>query len=1219
MNFEELLSFTDEHVYNKTGKRLKDIEILIIRGSWQGQNYEEIAETHGYTDKYLRQDVGPKLWKLLSEAFGEKVSKTNFRSALERHYRSDALSAKQSRPSLSPGSQQSAPHPSSVDRVPQEGSLEVSEVASSENQGINLHRDWGEAVDLPFFYGRHEEITTLSQWAVADRCRTVLLLGMGGIGKTSLSTKLAQQIQNEFEYVIWRSLRNAPPIKDLLTELVNFLSAQQEVLLPEALEPQISRVLHYLRQQRCLIVLDNVESILQGGVHAGGYIPGCEGYGYLFDQIGRIQHQSCLLLTSREKPKEIALLEGDLSAVRALHLKGLSSLEGQEFLKSKGCRNATEQELQEISEHYDGNPLALKIVASAVQELADGDMSEVLPTLRRGRFQFDDINDILKRQWERLSTVERQVMYWLAVNREPVSLSELQADVVSDSVSQQLLSTVQSLGRRSLIERGGKYWTLQPVVMEYVTNQLLKLLLDEIKTGQMSLMNVLPLIKVNVDDFIREAQNRMILEPLTKELQKYFKTSTLLQERLDMLLQSIQQEHDLKLGYAVGNLLNLYRSLNLNISGYDFSNLVIRQAFLQDIELHNVNFSQSEFINSSFTQTFGGILTIQFSPDGQMLATGSTNCEIQLWQVSDLQCLFTLQGHTNWVRHIAFDPMGATLASASDDGTVRVWDLSTRTCQCVLSEHHGNVYSVTFSPDGQVIASTSEDGSIRLWSVVDKTCLCVLEGHSALVVAACFAPCGTFLASGSFDKTIRIWDVQTGKCLRILTEHTSSVTRLNFSPDGQWLASPSCDRTTRIWRVANWQCVTLLEGHTEWIWGATWSPDNCLIATYGADCTTRIWDIRTGNCLYVLSGHKTQVWQAVFSPDGATISTCSEDQTIFLWDVQSGRRLITIMGYSNWVRPVVFSSGEKLFATGHKDRKLRVWASDTFELLQELTAHKTGVASLAFHPNGELLASGGMDAVVKIWDWQRGTCIAEFRSHSNEVWGLSFSPDGKILASSSFDQTIKLWCLENKRCLATLTGHQDRIPAIAFHPKGEILASGSDDATIKLWDLSSQSCYATLEGHSARVGAVAFSADGTKMVSASLDQTLKVWNLQSQTCLQTLQGHKNWIFSTVFFPNDQTVASAGSDQCIKIWDVQTGQCLKTLTGHRNWVWTVAVSPDDQMLVSASEDETIRIWDPQTGNCLKVLKPKRPYEEMRIADAIGLTQAQESMLRELGAL
>ncbi len=164
--------------------------------------------------------------------------------------------------------------------------------------------EWGEAIDISIFYGRETELATLQQYAVREQCRLILVLGIGGIGKTALATKLAQTIESEFECIIWRSLRNAPPLALLLADLVPFLSEQQDS------QADLGRLIHWLRSRRCLVILDNIETILQAGSRAGQYRSGYEDYGELFEEIGEVRHQSCILLTSREKLAEVAMLEG---------------------------------------------------------------------------------------------------------------------------------------------------------------------------------------------------------------------------------------------------------------------------------------------------------------------------------------------------------------------------------------------------------------------------------------------------------------------------------------------------------------------------------------------------------------------------------------------------------------------------------------------------------------------------------------------------------------------------------------------------------------------------------------------------------------------------------------------------------------------------------------------------------------------------------------------
>jgi hypothetical protein len=153
-------------------------------------------------------------------------------------------------------------------------------------------QDWGEAPDVPYFVGRTKELNQLKQWMIQERCRLVALLGMGGIGKTALSVKLVQQIQGEFEYIIWRSLRNAPPFPEIVTDTIKFLSNQQETDLPETANGKLSRLIHYLCSSRCLLIFDNADTIFRSGECAGNYREGYEQYGELFRQIGESPHQS---------------------------------------------------------------------------------------------------------------------------------------------------------------------------------------------------------------------------------------------------------------------------------------------------------------------------------------------------------------------------------------------------------------------------------------------------------------------------------------------------------------------------------------------------------------------------------------------------------------------------------------------------------------------------------------------------------------------------------------------------------------------------------------------------------------------------------------------------------------------------------------------------------------------------------------------------------------
>jgi hypothetical protein len=324
-------------------------------------------------------------------------------------------------------------------------------------------QDWGEAIDVSIFHGRTQELAQAKEWIIQERCRLVVLLGLAGVGKTALSVKLAEQIQEKFEYVIWRSLSLAPPLEVFLNKLIQILSKDIEIRSPETLESLITQLIDCLRTSRCLIVLDSVDSILGSETVVNNrfdtyddvlptinYRQGFEGYGELIRRLGGSQHQSCLVLTSREKPQEIAAFEGERLPVRSLKLVGLSQAQSREILNAKGFATSKEETCKVLIDCYAGNPLFLKLVATTIQELFDGSIDEFL---EQDTIVFGDIREILDQQFNRLSALEKQILYWLTLNQNFVSLQKMQKDMIPRVSQRLMLEAIELLQRRCLIEK----------------------------------------------------------------------------------------------------------------------------------------------------------------------------------------------------------------------------------------------------------------------------------------------------------------------------------------------------------------------------------------------------------------------------------------------------------------------------------------------------------------------------------------------------------------------------------------------------------------------------------------------------------------------------------------------------------------------------------------------------------------------------------------------
>jgi WD40 repeat protein len=1099
-----------------------------------------------------------------------------------------------------------------------------------------LDSDWGEAPDVSVFYGRVAELTKLATWVNKDRCKLVFLLGMGGIGKTALATKLAQQLQPYFATVVWRSLRHAPPLQTLLPEIIQTLSSQAQIVAPTVeISTQISHLLDYLRQKRCLLVLDNAEAIIHSQSNADRHHLEYPGYAELFERIGSSPHQSCLVVTSREKPAAIVSLEGEKLPVRTSNIAGLNLSASEALFDAKGLsKSAPDRErLQTI---YSGNPLVLNIVATSIYDLFDGAIDKFLDAEVS---IFSGIQQLLDQQFNRLTPTEQAVMYCLAIERNWFSLADLHDRLLPATTKTRILSTLESLGWKSLIEHNRGKFTQQAMVMEYMTARTIDRMAGELtnwhlsvdRRSELPLWLSYPLLAAYSPKYIHAIQTRTILKPIASQLQSHFGSKLALAQHLKSIIASLQTDYRGVLHYGGGNSIDLLRYLDIDLNGYNFANLPILQVSFQGAILHNVNFSGANLSKSIFTHNFGGVSATAFSPDSQLVVSGEYNGNLYLCRVDTKRLKFKLQGHTNLIWSIAFSPDGRVLASASQDATIRLWDVNTGQVIHVLQADRYHVFSLSFSPaevdlpsgKAYVLATAHGDGAMSRWNVTTGEQMETRSRHPKQVVSVRFSPDGQLLATGSDDCTVKIWDAATGDLLHTLTEHTKRVWAVRFSPDGKLLATCSGDGTIRLWDVATWTVFRILTGYRNWLFAIEFSPDSQLLAIGNIGNVVKILNLHTDRQITTLRAHSSWVSTLNFSPDGKLLLTASGDRTAYLWDTNTWQELFRWQGYSNWIESVAFHPTGTKLVTGGQDGIAREWDIDTTQIIQTFAGHQLCLWSVDYSPDGRSIVSGSGDSTVKLWNAENGDLVKTFSVQQGDVWNVKFSPDGRFIAGVSEHIKVCLWSVTGE-LFATLIGHPNVIRALAFSPispaeNSQLLATGSCDSCWRLWDVQTSQMLGCYTGHTNWIWDLTFSPDGRSLATCSADLTVKLWDVATGNLLKTFEGHQLEALSVKFSPNGQYLATGNSDRTIRIWEIETGQVVQTLTGHLDRVLSVSYHPDGKLLASGSRDDTIKLWDLATGECIHTYKPLPPYAGMDITGATGLTPATLDSLQSLGAI
>ncbi|MDB9311614.1 serine/threonine protein kinase [Spirulina sp. CS-785/01] len=286
-------------------------------------------------------------------------------------------------------------------------------------------------------------------------------------------------------------------------------------------------------------------------------------------------------------------------------------------------------------------------------------------------------------------------------------------------------------------------------------------------------------------------------------------------------------------------------------------------------------------------------------------------------------CIASLEGHNSSVHTLAFHPRRALLASGSADRAIALWNLEENVEEMLLKRHRGIVDNLVFRPNEDQLISGSWDYTVRVWVGGEEVKR--WQPHDAWVTALAISPDGQILATGSADQTIKLLDANTGEEKATFQGHQGTVESLTFSPDGQVLVSSSADQTLKLWDITQETEQATLEGHDGEVYGVVFSPSGQMMISGSEDCTLKLWELSSGKLLQTWTEHTDAVTSLAISSQGNMLISGSRDQTAKIWHPGTGRVLHTLTGHESGIKTVAIAPNNATIATGSQDKIIKLW------------------------------------------------------------------------------------------------------------------------------------------------------------------------------------------------------------------------------------------------------------------------------------------------------
>jgi len=520
---------------------------------------------------------------------------------------------------------------------------------------------------------------------------------------------------------------------------------------------------------------------------------------------------------------------------------------------------------------------------------------------------------------------------------------------------------------------------------------------------------------------------------------------------------------------------------------------------------------------------------VAIAPDGTLLAV-VYGIDIQILDTTSWTRVALLEGHDLPVNCIDFSPNGNLLVSGASDCTIKVWNIASSTCVTTL-ELGSTVRGLSFSPDGKMIASRTDEDHIILWSLEHKTEVGNLNGEHTGVLHFSFSPDGNLLAAAT-RRDIYLWNLES-KEFHSMSSVEPGISFVRFSPDGKFFAS-GCRGNLRLWHAKTSELISVFDVNRRIVGDALFDPNGKLTAAGWADGRIHIWDVRFMPCAASSFEYPPAILITGCRSDGKLVAVGDSNGVVTIWCLDSRRRVAILKKHTSSVWGLCFNSSGKLLASGSIDCTIGLWNAESWELITTITAcHE--VNSVCFSPDGTMLAANANEK-VQLWSVESQALLASLDGHDQRVADLCFSHDGGLLVSCSYDGSIRLWDVQSHNCRAKLVGscpYRPSLLAVGFSPCGKRFAAMSG-GRILVWDMRSMRNVANVD-HPEITSSLRFSSDGKFIAAGTIDKNIPLFDGATYRQLTTLPGHTCLVTKVEFSLDAKHLISTSPDTSVRVW------------------------------------------------------------------------------------